>query len=128
MADAPTHSIFIIDDDAVMRDSLAAMLEAHNYRVVSFASGESFLRHWDSPAQACLLLDIQMPNMTGLDLLKTLRTKGDQTPVILIAGRVTEAIEAQGGGLGAVAVLEKPIPLPKLFATLDRSFTPRPPR
>jgi len=113
-----TATIVVIDDDEVVRDSLKALLEVRNFSVVEYPSGRDYLNRKDDVMPGCLILDIHMPDMTGLDLLKQLRQRGDKVPAILITGRREVSTQAQADSLGAVALLDKPISHPALFAAI----------
>ena len=117
-----TKTVFLVDDDEFVRESLAALLEAYNFKVEAFSSGRDFLAECDGHANSCLLLDVHMPGISGLEVLKTLRAEHKATPVILITGRRDRAIEAQAKALGAVALLDKPIPSAALFAALREAL------
>ena len=122
MGEPPT--IFVVDDDEVVRDSLKVLLELRNYRVRDFASAAAFLsgREQVTVTAGCLVLDIHMPDMTGVELLRHLRSKGDGIPAILITGRRDAATQAQAQSLGAVALLDKPISHPALFGAIDQAL------
>ena len=118
-----TTTVFLVDDDDFVRESLAALLEAYDFKVEAFSSGRDFLagrngHHRDG----CLLLDIHMPGLSGLDLLKKLRAEQEATPVILITGRRDRAIEEQAKALGAIALLDKPVPCAALLAALRQAL------
>jgi two-component system response regulator FixJ len=117
-----TKTIFLVDDDEFVRESLAALLEAYDFKVESFSSGRDFLDGCCGDADGCLLLDIHMPGLSGIDVLKKLRTAQSTTPVILITGRRDRAIEAQAKALGAIALLDKPIPHAALFAAIRQAL------
>ena len=117
-----TATIVVIDDDEVVRDSLKALLEIRNFSVVEYSSGRDFLNRQDDVTPGCLILDIHMPDMTGLDLLKQLRLRGDNVPAILITGRRETSTQAQADSLGAVALLDKPISHPALFAAISSAL------
>lgn len=115
-------TICIVDDDEVVRDSMRAVLESRRYAVSDFASGSDLLAS-DAAARAdCLVLDIHMPGMTGLDVLRELGLRRIATPVILITGRSDAAIVAQAKALGAVALLDKPVSHAMLFETIRRAL------
>ena len=115
-------TILLVDDDEFVRDSLCALLEAHEFRVEAFASGRDFLARRNDDADGCLLLDIHMPEMSGLDILKKLRAQQNATPVVLITGRRDHLIETQAKALGAVALLDKPVPAPSLLAAIQQAL------
>jgi len=92
--------VHVIDDDEAMRDSLAFLLDTAGHRVRASASAKAFLKTIPDPALGCIVTDIRMPDMTGLDLVKTLRTMGHDYPVIVITGHgdVALAVEAMKAG------------------------------
>ncbi len=116
--------IYVIDDDEVVRDSLKVLLETRDFAVRDFESGPAFLAHRSGgqPGPLCVILDIHMPEMSGIEVLRELRTKGDQLPVILVTGRRDTQAQAQARALGVVAFLDKPISHPALFAALDQAL------
>lgn len=121
MPASPTRTIFVIDDDDVVRDSLRALLEARQYAVRDFASGREFLERRDGAKADCVVLDINMPQMSGLEVLRALRKAGDATPVLLVTGQGSPAIYAQARALG-VPLLDKPTPHTALFAAIERAI------
>lgn len=122
MAANGTHTVFLVDDDEFVRESLVALLEAYEFKVESFSSGRDFLAERDGHANGCLLLDIHMPGVSGIDVLKKLRAERNATPVILITGRRDGMIEAQAKALGAIALLDKPIPHGALLTALRQAL------
>jgi len=117
-------NIFLVDDDDVVRDSVRVLLETRNFTVTDFPSGDAFLRRSTNDAGDCMLLDLHMPGMTGMDLLKQLRRRGDKTPVILITGRLDSNAQAEAQNLG-VPLLEKPVSPQVLFAAIEDALHPR---
>jgi FixJ family two-component response regulator len=100
--------IFIIDDDDATRDSLRLLLQCVGLEARDFPSPETFLDGWKSADKDCLVLDVHMAGMSGLDLLEELRQRGDKVPVIVVTGRPSAANTARARAAGALAVLEKP--------------------
>ena len=103
-----TPTVFIVDDDPAVRDAISLLLRTDELAVATFASAAAFL---ESPAveqPGCLVLDVRMPGMSGLDLQKQLRARGCHTPILFITGHgdVPMAIRAMKGG--AFDFLEKP--------------------
>lgn len=123
MTELPNPTILVIDDDDVVRDSLRVLLETRGFTVVDFASGRSFLAGRDGLGAGCILLDVHMPEMTGLDVMKALRETGDDTPVVLITGRIDALVQAKAEAFGAIAVLDKPIAHTLLFTAIGRALS-----
>ncbi len=124
-ADGPSPMIFVVDDDEMVRDSLKILLESRNFSVIEFESARAFLdRHDGSPAR-CLIVDVHMPEMTGLELLKELRGHGNNIPVILITGRRDSSVQAQAQALG-VTLLDKPVAHRALFSAIEQAFSASP--
>jgi FixJ family two-component response regulator len=102
-------TIAIVEDDRAVRDSLVALIGAHGFNVRDFALGRDFLNTQDARAADCLVIDNHLPDMTGLEVVNSLRDRGDPTPAILITGFFDSIGHAKGGTLGVAAVLYKPI-------------------
>ena len=122
MAEPPT--VFVVDDDEVVRDSLKVLLELRKYQVHDFGSAAAFLSAHQrvTVTSGCLILDIHMPDMTGIELLRELRAKGDRIPTILVTGRRDTATQTHAQSLDAVALLDKPISHPALFSAIEQAL------
>ena len=99
--------IAVVDDDTAVRSSLKFSLEIDGFAVRTFASAEELLRTGDLIACQCLIVDQEMPRMTGLELVTALRKQGVEVPAVLISGHATPALTRQAMGAG-VPVIEKP--------------------
>jgi two-component system response regulator FixJ len=97
----------IIDDDDAVRDSTCVLLESYGYDCKSYASADAFLEKTGGRMGDCLLLDVQMPGTSGVELLEFLRARGIDTPVILMTANV-ERLGDRGAAAGALTVLRKP--------------------
>ena len=106
--------VYVIDDDASTRELLAWLLKRNGIACETFADPRAFLRTYRAGANACLILDLHMPGMTGLELQRTLNEQGVHLPVIFLSGRadVPKAVEAVKGG--AVDFVEKPFDYKRL--------------
>jgi FixJ family two-component response regulator len=106
---APEPTVYAVDDDIVARIVLEETFKAANLTVETYASAEEFLARYDGNKGGCLLLDIMMPGMDGLELQQVLSARGDTTPVIFLSGAddVTTAVNALKAG--ALDFIEKPI-------------------
>jgi FixJ family two-component response regulator len=100
--------VFLIDDDDGVRRSLDALLRSNGLKTAAFASARDFLAQFDPDAAGCLVTDVRLPGMSGIELLQKLRMQNCHMPVIVITGHgdVPLAVEAMKGG--AVDFIEKP--------------------
>ena len=101
--------IFVVDDDETMRDTLSAMFAPEGCRVTCFAEGQSFLVAARARTPACILLDVNMPGRSGLDMLRELDAPHYPAPILIVSGQgdVPTAVNAIEGG--ALDFIEKPI-------------------
>lgn len=113
-----SHCIYIVDDDASVRDSLAVLLELKGYRTQSFGSAEEFLQSYRPTGTGCMLLDVKMAGMGGLQLQKQLRDRQIRLPVIVITAHGDVPTARAALIAGAVDFLEKPVDPELLLATL----------
>jgi FixJ family two-component response regulator len=110
-----SRPVCIVEDDADVRASVRLLLEATGYRVVEFANAEAFLRATDGRDAACLLFDLYMGGMTGLDLLEYLRSAGVQTPAIIMTANGDD-LDVRCARAGALALLHKPAAASEMLA------------
>ncbi|MDY0308228.1 MAG: response regulator transcription factor [Castellaniella sp.] len=109
MSDTQTPStIYIVDDDEAVRDSLRWLLEANGYTVRSFAGAEEFLAAYDPEQVGVLIADIRMPGMSGLELQETLIARKAPLPIVFITGHGDVPMAVSTMKKGAVDFLEKP--------------------
>jgi FixJ family two-component response regulator len=106
MSDIPL--IAVVDDDAAIRDAVQSLLRAVGLRAAVFASAEDFLQAAQRQATACLIVDVRMPRMSGLELQRQLATAHGPIPIIFITAHGDEATRARALREGAVAFLDKP--------------------
>jgi FixJ family two-component response regulator len=114
--------VHIADGDESVRRVLGRLMDSLNMRAELFASAEEFLRYNRSTAVACLLLDIQLPQMGGFELYELLRAAGYRVPVIFITAHPDDDAHARAAELDAVALLEKPFDEVGLFYALESAF------
>lgn len=105
---APDQQIYIVDDDEALRDSLVWMLESSGYAVQAFDSAEAFLAAWGESMSGCLVLDVRMPGMSGLELFEELGRKRFSLPVIFITGHGDVPMAVSALKKGAADFIEKP--------------------
>ena len=119
-----THPVFVIDDDDAMRDALVEMLRAEGITARGFASGVDFLERLPDAESACVLTDVRMPGMSGVDLVqRLLEAKGALWPIVVITGHaeVTTAVALMKAGV--VDFIEKPFDPPRLLETVRGCLT-----
>ena len=121
---ATSPLIAIVDDDTSFREALADLLQFAGFEVVPFASAAAALKSKDLDAFAAFLLDVQMPRMTGLDLLRTLRARGVQTPAIFVTSRTDDATREQAAAAGALALFSKPFESAALIELIRKTLAP----
>lgn len=100
--------LYVVDDDAAMRRSLAYLFDAGGWRVETFESGRAFLDNYAGHVPGCLLLDVRMPLMSGLELQPLLQQRGIKLPVIFLSGHGDLPMAVQAMKAGASDFLEKP--------------------
>jgi len=116
--------IAIVDDDELIRNALDGLLRAAGFSALAFASAEEFLNSGQQPRTACLIADIRMPGMSGLDLQSRLNEGHYRIPIIFITAQGDEKMRLQALRAGAVEFLTKPfddeVLLDSVRAALDR--------
>lgn len=103
-----SSTVFIVDDDEAVRDSLRWLLEANGYRVRAFESAERFLAEYDPATIGVLIADVRMPGMTGLELQEQLISRSSTLPIVFITGHGDVPMAVSTMKKGAVDFLEKP--------------------
>lgn len=115
-------TVFIVDDDAAVRDSLALLLSLRGYSTAIFSCAEDLLRVIDPLWQGCVVVDIKMPGMSGLDLQAALAEHPASMPVIIITGHGDIAAARQAFKAAAIDFLEKPFDDDALVQAIERAF------
>lgn len=110
MTDVNQNSIvYLVDDDHALRDALTLLIESAGYQVKSYASAESFLDNFATQAPSCLVLDVRMPSMTGLELQEVMLKRQIDIPIIFISGQSNIPASSKAFRSGAIDFLEKPL-------------------
>ncbi len=110
----PAPTIYLIDDDRAVTYALEAVGNLLRLPVLTFSSAESFLKFDFASAVGCLIVDIKLPGMNGLELQAALCERSCDLPVIIISGHADVPLAVEAMRLGALTVLEKPFPLDQL--------------
>jgi len=100
--------VFVVDDDESVRKALKRLIKSAGFEVEAFASAEDFLNCGHRDVPGCLILDVRMPGLSGLELQSELAASGSKMPVIFITARDDEQARLQAMRAGAVAFLQKP--------------------
>jgi two-component system CheB/CheR fusion protein len=115
-------TIFVVDDDRALRESMRELLATAGYRVETFASGEAFLAADRADAKGCLVVDVRMPGINGFELLARLAGKKNAFPAILVTGHGDVAMGVQAMKAGAADFIEKPARPEQVIAAIDRAL------
>jgi FixJ family two-component response regulator len=124
MIEKGRNTICVIDDDHAVRESTLALLESAGYTVKSFASADEFLRHPGLEEANCLLFDLNMPGLSGLELLELLRSRGIGIPAIVLTAD-GERFNARMTRAGVLKVLRKPVSEADLLQWIETALQPR---
>jgi len=119
--------VYVIDDDAAMRDSLNFLLDAANFEVTLFESATNFLEMLPRLAFGCVVSDVRMPGIDGIELLKRMKSLGSPFPIVIITGHGDVALAVEAMKLGAVDFLEKPFEDDRLIGMIETAIRHREP-
>lgn len=117
-----TRLVYIVDDDFSVRDSLRLLIEATGQAVRQFGSAEAFLQDYNHQVPSCLILDVNLPGMDGLDLQQQLAKKDIAIPIIFISGHADVPDSAKAFRAGAVDFLKKPLDTPLLIERINEAL------
>jgi FixJ family two-component response regulator len=115
-------TIAVVDDDGAVRAALDNLLQSLGLGVVVFASAEEFLASPACRSAACLIADVQMPGMSGIDLQRHLAASGNRLPIILVTAFPKEQVRAQAEREGAYGYFAKPFEGRQLIACIERAL------
>jgi len=115
--------IHLVDDDEAIRRSAGFMLKTSGFRVQSYESGDHLLKSAASLEPGCILLDIRMPGMDGLELQQALKERGVGLPVVIMTGHGDVTLAVQAMKAGAVDFIEKPFEKAVLLGAIDQAFS-----
>jgi two-component system response regulator FixJ len=124
---APPSVVHIIDDDDAVRDSLAILLETRGFVVATYATARVFLDRAEGGIEGCVITDVQMPEMNGLQLLRAFRARNLDVPVLVVTARSGRALAEEAMAQGARALIEKPFEPDAFVETIRDMLAGRPP-
>jgi len=122
---AHPETVFIIDDDASVRDSLSLMLSLHRHATATFASAEDFLQAWQPHWRGCIIADIRLGGMSGLELQETLRSRAPDLPVIVVTAHGDIAAARRAFLSQAVDFIEKPFEAQQIIDAIEQAHARR---
>ena len=114
--------VCVVDDDEAVRDSTQMLLGIYGYQVRAYAGARDFLAEFDAAHTGCLILDIHMPEMTGVELLALLRARGITTPTIIVSGQTDAVVGETLTRSGALAILSKPVNEDELMGFVKKAL------
>ncbi|WP_426418905.1 response regulator transcription factor [Bradyrhizobium genosp. A] len=117
--------ISVVDDDASMRTAIARLLRSFGFSARAFASAQEFLSSPQLRETSCLITDVEMPGMSGVELQEYLIAHGHRTPIIFITAFPEDRIRERAMKAGAIEFLSKPFDEPRLLECLERALAMR---
>ena len=118
----PDPIVFVVDDDASLREALAGLIRSVGFRVETFAQAEDFVEHARPDTAACLVLDVRLRGLGGLDLQRILAEKGDHIPIIFITAHGDIPMSVRAMKAGAVEFLPKPFREQELLDAIGQAL------
>lgn len=115
-------TIFVVDDDQAARESVVALVGLKGLQAKGFASAEAFLSTFDPAAKGCLVVDVRMQGMTGLQLIEQLAQRNSKLPVVVITGYADVPMAVRAMQIGAVTFLEKPCHEQELWTAIQQAL------
>lgn len=122
MASSDQRLVHIVDDDPAIRRSVGFMLKTSGHKVETYESGAALLQNCSELHEGCILLDIRMPGMDGLEVQQALQARGVSLPVIIMTGHGDVALAVKAMKAGAVDFIEKPFEKDRLLSSLHEGF------
>jgi FixJ family two-component response regulator len=114
--------VAVVDDDASVRQSTCRLIRSFGHRAEAFGSGDEFLSSGVPAQTACLVLDVRMPGMDGLEVQRRLAESGPRVPIVFITGRASELEEQRARAAGAIAFLRKPVARANLQQAIENAL------
>ena len=119
-------TICIVDDDEAVRDSMRILVESYGYRVHDYPSAAAFLKGNSSQGVDCLVLDLHMPEMDGLELVGELHRRSVHTPTIMVTGRKDDRLAQRARKADVLVLLYKPVAAGELIGWIEQAVDHRP--
>jgi two-component system, LuxR family, response regulator FixJ len=119
---AESATIFIVDDDDAVRESLQLLLESNGYKIAPFVSGTAFLAAVPKAPSGCLLVDVRMPGLSGIEVEEELARRGIALPTIVLTGHADVPLAVRAMQAGATDFIEKPYDAAAILASVERAL------
>lgn len=116
------RTVYIVDDDPAVRQAVSIVARALGVEVRAFARAEEFLASCDETTTGCLILDVRMPETSGIELQRTLNAAGVRIPTIMMSGHADVRMAVEAMSQGAFTFLEKPFRMEELSTTIERAL------
>jgi FixJ family two-component response regulator len=117
-----TEKVYIVDDDPSLREGLCDLLDSAGLKTVCFASAEDFMKTWTADLAGCLLLDVRLPGMSGLELQSRMDELGVEIPIIIMTAHGDIPMVRRALKAGAVEFLTKPFNSDELLESVQQAF------
>jgi two-component system, LuxR family, response regulator FixJ len=124
LSELPGTRVFIVDDDAAVRQAVTLLVQSLGLPAQAYASAQAFLEAYDPASDGCLVLDLHMPGMNGVELQRELTARGVRIPVIVITAYKDDPLTASAQEAGAVTVLYKPFKQDLLLRSIESALDP----
>jgi FixJ family two-component response regulator len=124
-ADPPDSTVFVVDDDAAVRNAVTLLVESSGLHARAYPSAEAFLEDYNPDSGGCLVLDLHMPGMKGVELQHALVARNIDIPVIVITAYKDDPLTARAKEAGAITVLYKPFKQEVLLRTIESALQRR---
>ena len=115
--------VYVVDDDAAVRNSIKLLVQAFGLQAESYPSAEAFLDAYKPDQPGCLVLDLHMPNMNGVELQQRLAALGVSIPVIIVTATPDHPLAFLAKEAGALAILAKPVKVDELQRSIQRAVS-----
>jgi FixJ family two-component response regulator len=122
MADVAIHIVVGVDDDFRVRESIESLMESAGFAPLVFSSAEAFLQSGKLAEATCLITDVRMPGMDGIELQRRVRLERPELPIIFITAHYGDEIRRRALGGGAIEFLYKPFDGEELLRAIDRAL------
>jgi len=116
------RTVFVVDDEPSVLRAISRLLTLEGFKTEKFSSGREFMDKYDPSRGGCLVLDVMMPELTGLEVQQRLISSGISIPIIFLTGKDESEVRAEALRRGAIAFLIKPVTAAQLTQSIEKAF------